>query len=86
MFNRHALTTVIAGLVDDLPGTGAAVIDVSGLRFADTAAARILAEAVDRAGGRLKLVGSSPALTRLLDFHGSRPGQDPGAAAERDSA
>ncbi|MEV4642333.1 MEDS domain-containing protein [Actinoplanes sp. NPDC049548] len=87
MFNRQALSSVIARLVDDLPDDGTVIhVDVSGLRFADTAAARILSQAGDRAGGRLRLMGCSPALLRLLDFHGSRLGRDRNGDAERDTA
>lgn len=86
MFNRQALSTVVGRLVDDLPADGYAVVDVSGLRFADTAAAGILAQAADRTAGRLRLVGSSPALIRLLDFHGSRLGKDQNPDVARNSA
>ncbi|GGQ64691.1 MEDS domain-containing protein [Couchioplanes azureus] len=73
IFNRQALASVIEHLVDRQPDDGSvAEIDVSGLRFADTAAGRILSRAVDRSAGRLRLVGSSPTLSRLLDFHGGR--------------
>lgn len=64
--NRDALYAVISHLFDDRP---AATVDVSGLTFADTAAARILVDAAT--GGRLRLVGCSRPLRRLLDFHGA---------------
>ncbi|OJF16084.1 MEDS domain-containing protein [Couchioplanes caeruleus] len=73
IFNRQALMSVIEHLVDGHPGDGTvAEVDVSGLRFADTAAGRILSHAVERSAGRLRLVGTSPTLSRLLDFHGDR--------------
>jgi len=50
-------------------GAGEVTVDVGGLRFADRAAVRILVSAA--AGGRrVRLVGCSPALIRLLDFDG----------------
>ncbi|MCU7727670.1 MEDS domain-containing protein [Actinoplanes sp. KI2] len=64
--NREALRTMIEHLFDDGP---AATVDVSGLAFADTAGSRILIEAAAR--GPLRLVGVSPPLRRLLDFHGA---------------
>jgi anti-anti-sigma factor len=64
--NRDALYAVISHLFDEEP---AATVDVSGLTFADTAAARILVDAAT--GGRLRLVGCSRPLRRLLDFHGA---------------
>jgi len=72
-FNRQALSAVIESLLDDLPDDDTLVkIDVSELRFADTAAARILIHAADRAAGRFRLVGHSQTLIRLLEFHGAR--------------
>ncbi len=73
LFNRQALSAVIESLLDDLPdGNTVVTIDVSELRFADTATARLLIHAADRAGGRFRLVGPSRTLSRLLDFHGAR--------------
>jgi anti-anti-sigma regulatory factor len=64
--NRDALRAVIAHLFDGAP---AATVDVAGLTFADTAAARILVEAA--ADGPVRLVGCSPSLCKLLAFHGA---------------
>jgi anti-anti-sigma factor len=64
--NRDALRAVIEHLYDEEP---AATVDVHDLTFADTAASRILVDAAAR--GTLRLVGVSPPLGRLLDFHGA---------------
>ena len=69
MSNRHALQTVFEYLFVDA-GADEVTVDVHGLRFADRGAARILV----RAGAgpqRLRLVGCSPALVRLLNFAGA---------------
>ncbi len=58
---------LFAGLAAD----GEVTIDVSGLRFADAAAARLVADAASGGPGRLRLVGCSRALNRLLAFHGA---------------
>jgi anti-anti-sigma factor len=66
---RNALRAVIENVFVDC-GTDEVTVDVSGLRFADPAAARILV----RAGlgeGRLRLAGCSPALLRLLAYSGA---------------
>ncbi|MEV4702424.1 MEDS domain-containing protein [Actinoplanes sp. NPDC049316] len=71
--NAPALSAVIDHLLDSPPGPDATVtINVDGLRFVDTAAARILLTAADRAAGRLRIAGRSPALGRILDVHGKR--------------
>jgi len=66
--NRDALRAVVAHLFDDGPDV---TIDVSGLRFADIAAARVLVDAAASGAGRLRLTGCSPNLLRLLEFHGA---------------
>jgi anti-anti-sigma factor len=66
---RNALRTVIGHVFADC-GSDAVTIDVSELRFADRAAARILVRA-GSGPGRVRLVGCSPALVRLLDFSGA---------------
>jgi hypothetical protein len=74
--NRRALHAVVQHLVEDATVAGEPVtIDVSELRFADGPAARTLLGAAGSAGG-LRLVGCSPALIRVLTFHGaaSTPG------------
>jgi anti-anti-sigma factor len=66
---RYALRAVFEHLFTDA-GADEVTVDVRGLRFADRAAARILV----RAGGgpqRLRLVGCSPALLRLLEYSGA---------------
>ncbi|WP_250034882.1 MEDS domain-containing protein [Paractinoplanes maris] len=69
MSNRHAL----AAMVDEALLSGdeqpVVTIDVTALRFADTAAARVLLDAARR--GRMHIVGCSPVLIRLLHFHGA---------------
>ena len=67
--NRNALRALFAHLFEDA-GADEVTVDVSGLRFADRAAARILVQAGDGAQ-RVRLVGCSPALVRLLDFNGA---------------
>ncbi|MFI6071822.1 MEDS domain-containing protein [Actinoplanes sp. NPDC051343] len=67
---RNALRAVVENVFVDC-GTDEVTIDVSRLRFADPAAARILV----RAGlgpGRVRLVGCSPSLLRLLAYTGAR--------------
>jgi anti-anti-sigma factor len=66
---RNALRAVVENVFVDC-GTDEVTVDVSGLRFADRAAARILVRA-GRGPGRLRLVGCSPALLRLLAFAGA---------------
>ncbi len=65
--NRTALCAMIEHLFDG--GPPEVTVDVSGLTFADTAAARILVNAAERGPGVLRLAGCSPALLRLLEFH-----------------
>lgn len=67
--NRTALAAVVDQLFDGADGDREMVIDVSGLRFADTAVARILVQAAHH--GRVRVVGCSPALRRLLGFTGA---------------
>jgi anti-anti-sigma factor len=64
--NREALRAVIGHLFDHEP---AATVDISGLTFADTAAVRILVDAA--AHGPVRIVGCSPSLRKLFDFHGA---------------
>ncbi|MEU4423029.1 MEDS domain-containing protein [Actinoplanes sp. NPDC024001] len=63
--NRHALNAVIEHLLED--GAATLTVDVGGLRFADSAAARNLLRVAD--GRQLRLVGCSRSLRRLLTFH-----------------
>jgi anti-anti-sigma factor len=65
--NRVALSAVMDQIVER--GDPEILVDVSGLRFADTAAARILVQAARHS--RVRLTGCSPALRRLLGFTGA---------------
>lgn len=65
--NRIALTTLVEHLFDD--GGPEVTVDLTDLTFADTASVRILVAAADSGAGRIRLVGCSPAVLRLLDFH-----------------
>jgi anti-anti-sigma factor len=77
LLNESVLRAVIDHLLDILPDEyPRAAVDVSGLTFVDTAAARVLLQAPDRAAGRIRLVGRSPALDRLIEFHGAEPPAD----------
>ncbi|MEV0896147.1 MEDS domain-containing protein [Actinoplanes sp. NPDC049802] len=64
--NRQALSALLENLADDTPGhSGPLTVDMSGLRFADAAAIRLLTRTAARTP-RLRLVGASPAIRRLL--------------------
>jgi anti-anti-sigma regulatory factor len=67
--NRVALSAVVDQLIDVAAGREEMLVDVSGLRFADTAVARILVQAARH--GRVRVTGCSPALRRLLGFTGA---------------
>jgi anti-anti-sigma regulatory factor len=67
---RNALRVVIENLFADC-GSDSVTVDVSELRFADRAAARILVRAGLGPGRRLRLTGCSPALLRLLTYCGA---------------
>jgi anti-anti-sigma factor len=72
MSNRHAFRVVMDHLVDDTPPTdGPLTVDISGLRFADSAAIRILIRTTATKAGRLRVAGCSPAMLRLLRFNGA---------------
>ncbi|MEV6848483.1 MEDS domain-containing protein [Actinoplanes sp. NPDC051411] len=66
---RNALRAVVENVFVDC-GADEVTVDVGGLRFADRAAARILVRA-GHGAGRVRLVGCSPALLRLLAFTGA---------------
>jgi anti-anti-sigma factor len=76
--NRISLRATIDHLIAE--GRPDVTVDLSDLAFADTAAVRILVHAAARRGSRLHLVGCSPSLLRLLDFH--RAGEVPGLTVE----
>jgi anti-anti-sigma factor len=70
--NRHALRAVLENLFEDTPATGGPLtVDLSGLRFADAAAMRILLRTAVAESHRLRLVGCSPTMRRLLAFNGA---------------
>ena len=71
--NRHALRTLLESLTEDTPaGAGEQlVVDIGGLTFLDAAAARILLRAAAADAARLRVVGCSPAMQRLLHFNGA---------------
>ncbi len=70
--NRRALRTLVEHMADDSPAAdGPLTVDLSGLRFADAAAIRILARAAASSAHRLRLVGPSRAIRRLLSRFGS---------------
>jgi anti-anti-sigma factor len=67
--NRRSLAAVLSGLPEDLAGhAGPIRIDVSKLRFADAAALALLVRAVRMMSGKVRLVGGSPELSRLLEL------------------
>ncbi|WP_426511858.1 MEDS domain-containing protein [Dactylosporangium sp. McL0621] len=65
--NRAALLAVLDGLRADLPGDDPLTIDLSGLAFADVAAAAALIRTARREPG-VRLAGASRRLTGLLDL------------------
>jgi anti-anti-sigma factor len=69
--NRCALSAVLEHLVDRRPAGAVATIDVTGLRFADSSVARALINAGSAGAGRIRLVGCSPGISRLLDLNGA---------------
>lgn len=72
MSNRHALRAVLEHLFDDTRTDGRALtVDVTALRFADAAAVRILIQIAADEAHRLRVVGCSPAMRRLLVFNGA---------------
>jgi ABC-type transporter Mla MlaB component len=72
LMNQSALRAVVDHLLDNLPsGQTTATIDLSGLRFVDTAAARILLVASRRAAGRLRFLGWPRALNPLFALYGA---------------
>ncbi|BCJ42121.1 hypothetical protein GCM10010168_65010 [Actinoplanes ianthinogenes] len=68
--NRHALRAMMEHLTEDHPLSRVPLtLDLSRLRFADSAAARILLAPAAAGTHRLQIVGCSPQLHRLLRFH-----------------
>jgi anti-anti-sigma factor len=73
--NREALAAMLHDAIEDLGHRGAElVVDVTGLRFADTGAANLLLTAARAHPAGLSLIGCSGALARLLDLTGSISG------------
>ena len=70
MSNRHALKAMIEEAYLMREGQAVVTLDATALRFADTAAARVLLNAAATLG-RMHVVGCSPVLVRLLHFHGA---------------
>jgi anti-anti-sigma factor len=68
--NRQALRAVLGHLAADTPGAQQVTVDLSGLRFADLAATRIIVEAAAQAPDRIRVVGASSTLRTLLRFNG----------------
>jgi anti-anti-sigma factor len=69
--NRRALASVLTTLVEDPARDEPLVVDLGELRFADGAAANLLVRAAAASPSGMRIVGCSPALTRLLDLVGA---------------
>ncbi|MFI1992266.1 MEDS domain-containing protein [Actinoplanes sp. NPDC020271] len=67
--NRQALRAMVEHLVAGAPSRVPVTLDVSDLRFADSAAARILLEPAATGAHRLRFFGASAVVRRLLRFH-----------------
>ncbi|MBU2665110.1 MEDS domain-containing protein [Actinoplanes bogorensis] len=70
MSNRHALKAMVEEAYREREGRPVITLDVTALRFADTAAARVLLHSAATLGP-MQVVGCSPVLLRLLQFHGA---------------
>ncbi|WBB68654.1 MEDS domain-containing protein [Micromonospora sp. WMMD812] len=68
--NGDAFTAMLSGMSGWAVPGGPAVLDVSGLSFADVGAAHDLLRAGETQTGGLRLVGCRPAVRRLLDLVG----------------
>jgi anti-anti-sigma regulatory factor len=70
---RAALTAVLDGLAEDAPAGDVPLrVDVSGLRFADAAAAHALVGTARTAPAGVRVVGASPIVVKLLRLAGGR--------------
>ncbi|WP_250008836.1 MEDS domain-containing protein [Actinoplanes sp. M2I2] len=69
MSNRNALAAMVDEALLARGPHAVVTVDATALRFADSAAARVLLAAARR--GRMHIVGCSPVLIRLLHFHGA---------------
>ncbi|WIM95177.1 MEDS domain-containing protein [Actinoplanes oblitus] len=72
--NRQALRAMMEHLIEDhVPAPVPLTLDLSRLRFADSAAARTLLGPAAAGTHQLRIAGASPSLRRLLRFHWSGP-------------
>jgi anti-anti-sigma regulatory factor len=72
MSNRDAMAAMLAAVTEDLNADGQPIVlDLTGLRFADTAAAALLIRAGLTAPAGARLVGCRPAIARLLALLGA---------------
>ncbi|MCO8275874.1 MEDS domain-containing protein [Actinoplanes sp. TRM 88003] len=69
MSNRYALAAMVEEVFAVREPGAVVTIDTTALRFADTAAARVLLDAARH--GPMHIVGCSPVMLRLLNFHGA---------------
>ncbi|MEU4623867.1 MEDS domain-containing protein [Actinoplanes sp. NPDC023801] len=70
--NRQALRAVLENLAEDTAaGDRPLIVDVSDLRFADSAAVRILLRAAVAGAPRMRVAGCTPGMRRLLAFNGA---------------
>jgi len=71
--NRTAVQVTVAAVCRDAAAVGQeAVIDVTGLRFADVATGRMLVRAAATVPGGITVTGCTKSLTRLLRMFGAR--------------
>ena len=68
--NRDALAAVLTDAMLRRADGEVLTVDTSGLRFLDTAAARVLIRAAGDGGGRTRITGCSATTLRVLRFHG----------------
>lgn len=72
--NRHALAEALLSLREQLEMKGQhGILDLTDLRFADVTAGRLLADCVNSPPGRIRLVGCSQPVARLLDAAAGLP-------------
>ncbi|GAA4591032.1 anti-anti-sigma factor [Actinoplanes octamycinicus] len=69
--NREALRAMVEHLIEEQAPGAPLTLDLSGLRFADSAAARILLGPAAAGTHRLRIVGATEQVHRLLRFHWS---------------
>ena len=69
MANRAALRAVLEDTLARRPAGEVVTVDAAELHFLDTAAARVLLAAA--AAAPMRIVGCSPMVLRLLEFHGA---------------